>query len=413
MTETLYAAMKRSRNDYTVAAFKQIATSDELFGVIPFVPKQGEGFDYTREKSLGSFGFVADGHSSVTASEGEDEIVRVHKREAVADFYVRNFAQENMGDRVDPLERQTMMKFKAAGRTLAQKIITGGNITGITLSENISGTGPGIDALVSASAYFDSNRQGAGAIKYTHTGTLWQFRAPGDRDYGPAVAAATDGNYTLTSDNPSKSITVTLDVSDATANKEILVTFSSSTNEFDGLANLIPSGQIRTSTGTDGDAVSFPILDELMDSLKVMDNPAFIMNSALRRKVLALLRGAGGIDPVQIMDGTFTVPSYNGIPILKNDWIPSTESKGSGTTLSSIYLASLSAEQGFWMGALGGQTFNVDADPRDATVMGFRLYDLGQSQAGASSRGRRLAFFGAPALGSDLAAARASELVTA
>lgn len=97
---------------------------------------------------------------------------------------------------------------------------------------------------------------------------------------------------------------------------------------------------------------------------------------------------------------------------MKNDWIASTEAKGSATTLSSVYLVSLSAEDGFWMGCLG-DTFDVMSDPRGATVKGFRLEELGQSQAGASSVGRRLMFFGGAALGSNLAAARASEIITA
>lgn len=411
MAQTIYDAMKKSVNPFTVALFKSIATSDELFSVLPFVPKHGEGFSYLREVSTGSFNFLAPGHTSVASSTGEDELVLVPKREAAEDFYVRNFAQENLGDEVDQLDLQTMKKGKAAGRTISNKVINGGNITGFTMEAFQSGAY--IDSLDASAPWIDSDRRGPGSIKYTHTGTFLQFRAPGDRDYGPQVACASDAAYTLVSDNPSKWITVTLDVSDATADKVTDITFTSSTNDFDGLAKLVDSSQVRTSTGSNGDALTFAILDELIDSVKCKDNLAFIMPSALRRKYKNLERTMGGASVVDLPGSHMQVPSYEGIPILKNDWIGTAESKGSGTTLSSVYLASLAPEEGLWMGALGGGSFDVQGDPRDASVLGFRLYELGQSQAGSSSHGRRLAWFGGLALGSNLAAARASELVTA
>ncbi len=412
MAQTVYDAMKLSQNPFAVAALKAIATSDQLFSILPMVPKGGESFIYNREKSLGSFGFVADDHSSVSESTGADEQITVAKREANSDFYVRNLAQENLSGLVNQLDAQTIKKFKAAGRTLAQKAITGGNITGITVGSFQSGAY--VDTLVAASAYMDSNRSGPGQLKYTHSGTFLQFRAPGDRTYGAAVACAADGNYTLYADNPSKWITVTLDVSDATADAERSVVFTSSTNEFDGLSKLMSPGQVRSASGSNGDEPTLAILDELLDAVKVKDALVFVMNAGLRRKYESLFRAAGWALPTVVLPNSgLIVPQYKGVPLLTNDWIPSTESKGSGSTLSSVYCASLSEDEGFYMGALGGERIEVQADPRNASVLGFRLYELGQSQAGASARGRRLCWFGAAALGSDLAASRAKELITA
>jgi len=405
--------MNQSQNGYTYEAFETIVTSDEMFGVIPFVGKDGEGFTYSREVSIGNFPFVSDDHTTVGESSGKDEEITVNKRELVEDFYVRNFAQQNLSGQVNQLDSQTMKKFKKAGRTIAEAIVGGGFITGFTMSDDFAG-GPGIDALVAAGAFMDSNRYGPGTIKYVNVGTLLSYRAPGDRAFGATVSiAAGDGNYTLYSDNPSKWITVTVDASDFSADGERSIRFTSSTNSFDGLATLIHPSQVRTASGANGDALTFGVLDELLDTVKVRENLAFVMPDRLRNKVKSLLRAAGGTEPMDIMGGAFKVPTYDGIPILKNDWIPKTESKGTSTTLSSVYLASFSAEEGFWMGALGGSTFDVMADPRDVTVMGFRLEDLGQIQGGPSAVGRRLMFFGAPALGSTLAAARASQLITA
>ncbi len=415
---TLVDAAKLSQNPFAVANFKAIATSDELFSMLDFVPKGGESFTYTREKALPSFGFIADDYAgNIAQSTGTDELIHVPKRVAVSDFYVDAFQMENMAGQISPLDRQTVKKFKAAGRTLADKVINGRNTTlttGFTIEAFQSGNY--VDSIT-AGPWLDSGRHGPGEIKYTHTGTFAQFRAPGDVNFGPQVACATDGTYMLYSDNPSKWIAVTLDVSDATANAIRRITFSSTSNEFDGLKCLVSSGQTRSSTNANGDQVSFKILDELIHSVKErqVGKMAFIMHSSVVQLVESLMRATPwALPPMVLPGGVAQVPQYKNIPILTNDWIGKDESKGSATTLSSIYLCNLAPESGLYMGALGGQSFNVQADPRDASVLGFRLTDLGAIQAGAGNAvGRRLAWYGALALGSDLAAARAKEIVTA
>jgi hypothetical protein len=411
---TLLDAAKLSQIPYTVAQFKAIATSDRTFALLDFVPKDGHSFSYSREKSLPSFGFIPDNYAGdIPESTGTDEKVTVPKRQAVSDFNVDAFDVENQSGLVSQMEIQTKKKFKAAGRKLADKVINGRNNTGFVCEAFQSGAY--VDA-VQTGPWIDSNRFGSGLIKYTHAGTLVQWRAPGDAVYGPAVAAATDGNYLLLGDNPNKYIVVTLDVSDATANAERVITFTSSTDDFDGLKYLISSGQTRSASGANGDNISFTILDELIDSVKERDptKMAFSMHSTLVQRIKSLMRAADGITPIQLPNNMGQVPSYEGIPILANDWITKDESKGSATTLSSIYLVNYAAEQGFWMGALGGGRFEVEADPRNVSVLGFRLTELGPIQKGSGNKvGRRLAWYGSPALGSDLAAARAKEIITA
>lgn len=412
MALTINDAKKLSTRPFSALALTEIATSDELLPLLPFVAKPGDGFSYTREKALPTFSFVSDTGTSITESTGTDEVITVANRQAVEDFYIPNFAAENLSAEVMQFEAQAAKKFKAAGRLLSSKFINGGNVTGITVGA--FDTGAYVDALVSCSSYMDSNRDGPGSLRYVHTGTLLEFRAPGDADYGAAVACASDGSYTLYSHNPSKWIRVTLDVSDATTDQERLVRFTSSTYEFDGLEKLVTTGQTRSSTGSNGDALDLAILDELIDAVKVgSGQPVFLMNAALRRKFKTLMRAAGGNDMMDLASGV-RVPEYNGIPILRNDNIASDESKGSGSTLSSVYLTVLGEDEGVYMGALGGGEFNVDADPMEASLMGFRLYDLGQIQASAGNvRGGRLAWYGGLAMGSTLSCARAKEIVTA
>lgn len=411
---TLVDAAKLSQNPFMVANFKAIATSDDVFSLLEFVPKGGESFSYTREKSIGSFGFIPDNYNSdIPESTGTDEKVTVPKREATEDFYVPHFDIANQSGLINPLDRQATKKFKAAGRLLANKLINGRNTTGFAIESFQAG--PYVDA-VTAGPWLDSNRHGPGEIKYTHTGTLVQFRAPGDVQFGPAVTANADGTYLLLGDNPSKWVVVTLDVSDANADAIRRLTFTSSSNEFDGLKVLISSGQTRASLGAAGDPPSFSILDELIHAVKekTVGKMAFMMHSTLVQRYESLMRAAGwGIPTVQLPGTASQAPAYKRYPLLTNDWITKDESKGGTTTLSSIYLANMAPESGLYMGALGGERFNVEADPRNASVLGFQVLNLGPIQKGAGNKiGGRLVWYGGLALGSDLAAARAKEIQT-
>jgi hypothetical protein len=323
----------------------------------------------------------------------------------------------------DPKALQIKLKLKTLGRTMQTKMFTGAYVTSFSVSNAAVTPGLAVDAAV-PSAHADSVRYGDGALKYTHTGTFWQYRAPGDRTYGPQVAAASDGTYTFVSDNPNKTVAVTLDVSDATADGECLIRFASTTNEFDSVNKMITTAQTVASSGTNGDALSFEVMDRLIyEKVKIQSDLVFCMNGALKRKFMALARSSsGGMTPEQIsleilgMNGStqqMRVPHYNGIPILQVDDIPSTEVKAGGSTLSSIYLLSLTPEVGFYAG-VQQQSMQALAEltPYQARIGGVKMYDIGQRETVGAER-TRIDWFGAFALGSELAAARASEIVTA
>lgn len=408
MALTLLDALKTTQRPIAAAIMKELVMADELLSQIPFVPKGTDGFVVLREKSLPSFGFIPDSGATIGESTGKDERITVALRQAVSDFYVPAMSMKMS----NAFQNQMVKKMKAAGLTLSDAIINGGHTTGVTVEAFQSGAY--VDALVANSSYLDSYRDGVGTLRYTHTGTYLAFRAPGDAAYGPNVACATDGNYTLYSDNPSKWVTVTLDVSDATADTEKVIRFTSSTDEFDGLNVLITSGQTRASGGTNGDALSLEIMDELIDSVQVGGNLAFVAHSKIIRKFKSLLRAGGGVDTLTLSTGK-VVPAYQGIPILRNDNVACNETKASGTTLSSLYLLSLGEDEGTYMGALGGEKFDVNADPREASLLGFEVSDLGpiQDPTAGNVRGGRVAWYGGLAMGSQKSAARAKELVTA
>lgn len=419
MALTLYEAAKIARNPLAAGLFKAFVTEDELFSILPFVPKEGDSFMYNREKSLPDVSWVSPTHSSLNESTAKFEEIMVPKREIASNFDIYNFVLANQDDGgVSQAGVQFEKKARAAARELASKFITGGYATGHSLGSSSDPFAAVTD--VDVGPHIDSDRYGPGEIEYDHGGTRWRFRAPGDRTFGDWVEASSDGTYTLKSDNPSKYIRVTLDVSAATGSGRTSIEFSSSTNEPEGLERLVSPSQVRESSGNDGDALDFGILDELIDTVKERDNLAFVMNGKLRRKYKELLRGLGGTNPEHVVmpgfgadgsDSQRRVIAYEGIPILKNDNIPSDESKGSNDDLSSIYLVNLADDKGCYAGAFGGAQMQVDADPLERVVLGLQIVPVGQLEDKNAQRWR-LTWYGAFALGSDLSAARASEIQT-
>lgn len=414
MALTLLEAAKLSRNPLAAGVLTAVATSDELISQILMEPTAGESVVYNREKTLATAEFVAPSHTSLTESSTSFDKVMVPMRLLVTDLDIYNFASEQLGDTNNQQAQQLALKLKAVGRTIASKMISGVYTTSATVANATVSPGLAIDAVVVGPTQ-DSDRHGAGKIKYTHVGTLWQYCAPGDVEYGTAVAAASDGSYTFKSSNPNKWITVTLDVSDATANGETLIYFSSTTNEPDGLKQLVDPAQVVSSTGASGDDLSLDVLDQLIDEkVKVRNRRVFIMNSKVKRKYFQLVRGLGGVaaEVVTLPGVTGAVPSYRGIPILQNDWIASDESKGSASNLSSIYLADISTEGFHAYCGQGGQSINVMADPMDTRIMGLKVRDVGQLEDKEADR-TRVSWYGTFALKSALALARAKEIKTA
>lgn len=418
----LYEAARISRNPYARGVLLGVATHNEVMSRLPWITEPGSAISYTREGTLADVEFVSPTHTALTESTTTFDRVTVPFRLIDSDMDLYNYTENQSDPNGDPWAIQLAKKLKALGRKLAQKLITGGWGTGFTVS------GPGVSPGAAVSAVtqgpgLDSNLLGPGALKYTQSTQSWQFRGPGDRTFGPPVAATTNGAYTLVSDNPNKYIVVTLTVASATADGECSINFTSSTNEPDGLLKLIPPSQVIASTGANGDAFSFDVLDRLLfEKVKVRENLVFLMNASLKRKYVSLVRSAsGGLMPEQLalpvlgMDGRDSqvmVPQYSGVPILQVDDIPSNEAKGSASNLSSVFLASLTPNDGVWAVAQQtGKTVDSDLTPFKTRVMGVKIYDVGQLENKAAQR-TRVEWFGTFALGSTLAAARASEIIT-
>lgn len=126
--------------------------------------------------------------------------------------------------------------------------------------------------------------------------------------------------------------------------QDMLINGTGSDFQVDGLINLIPSGQ-KVDTGVNGfvfgTTAGFDVLDELMDLITDKDGQVdwFMMHARTRRAFRAALRQMGGASPADVMDlpGGRQVPTWNGVPIFRNDWIPINQTKGASTACSTIF----------------------------------------------------------------------------
>jgi len=142
---------------------------------------------------------------------------------------------------------------------------------------------------------------------------------------------------------------------------------------FPGLISLCASGQ-EVDTGTNGSALSFEILDELMDLVVDKDGEVdyFTMNARTIRSYNSLLRGLGGAsinDVIELPSGK-EVSAYRGVPIFRNDYIPLNQTKGTETAATTIFAGTL--DDGSRQHGLAGLTAEEAA--------GMRVVDVGEHQ---------------------------------
>ncbi len=164
--------------------------------------------------------------------------------------------------------------------------------------------------------------------------------------------------------------------------------------EFDGLINLLPAGQTLT-VGANGAPLSLDHLDELIDLVKVGGQLVFIMNSRTRRSFFKLARATGGthVEQLDIPGVTGTLPSYRGIPILKNDYVPINQTQGTETAATTVFLCALDEDEGV-AGLLAEKNAGID------------VVDVGPVQ-NKDARRWRVRWYSGVALHSELAMAGA------
>lgn len=144
---------------------------------------------------------------------------------------------------------------------------------------------------------------------------------------------------------------------------------------FDGLKKLTPASQTFYA-GDNGGALSFGMLDELRDMVK-LGTDAFMMREGTWRAIRALNRAMGGNMADQVMMENFGFPMrmFDGVPVIINNFITDDEVRGTNTETTSIYALRLNEVDGFH-GVYGGP------------AAGFRMEKVGLLQNKDATRWR-------------------------
>ena len=126
--------------------------------------------------------------------------------------------------------------------------------------------------------------------------------------------------------------------------QQLMVTGDGTSDTFVGLLAATDSAQ-KAATGANGAALSYTIMDELLDLVTDKDGAVdyLIMNQRTIRSYKALVRSLGGItaDDIYEMPSGKTVFAYSGVPIFRNDYIPINQVKGTGTNQTTILAGTL------------------------------------------------------------------------
>lgn len=155
--------------------------------------------------------------------------------------------------------------------------------------------------------------------------------------------------------------------------QDMLINGTGASDEFNGLINLVAGSQ-TVDTGSNGSALSFDILDELQDTVTDKDGQVdyYAMHARTRRSYRALLRGLGGAginETVELPSGDEVI-AYNGIPIFRNDYIPTDQSKGGSSNTTTIFAGSL--DDGSRSMGIAGLTA--------ANAAGIMVVDVGEKE---------------------------------
>lgn len=155
--------------------------------------------------------------------------------------------------------------------------------------------------------------------------------------------------------------------------QDMLINGDGTGNEFLGLIGLCATSQ-KVATGANGGALSFAILDELLDLVTDKDGEVdyLAMHARTIRSYKALLRALGGasINEVMELPSGREVPAYSGTPILRNDYIPTNQVKGTGSNQTTIFAGTFDD---------GSRTHGI-AGLTAAEESGIHVVDVGEAE---------------------------------
>lgn len=172
---------------------------------------------------------------------------------------------------------------------------------------------------------------------------------------------------------------------------KVLAQGNSTTNAktFDGLSVLADQAQAAAATvggqqvisaGTNGNALTLTMLDELCDAVP-NGADVIVMRRGAIRAYRALLRATYGTDAVMQQLENFGRPmlTHNGIPIIMNEFLAAGETMGSNANTTSVYALRMNELDGLH-GLYGGQNAGIVVENigtvqnKDATRIRLKWY---------------------------------------
>ena len=145
---------------------------------------------------------------------------------------------------------------------------------------------------------------------------------------------------------------------------------------FDGIRKLCPVGQ-TVDQATNGAALTLPKLDELIDKIKPGKPDLLLMSRRTRRGLKQARRTAGPTLEVSVTQFGQTFETYDGIPVVVDDFMPDNEVQGtSGAVCSSVYALKFGMSTGLMGLQHGGVTVESvgELEAKDATRHRIKWY---------------------------------------
>lgn len=391
MALSLVELSKTITDPVAAGVIEHLITVDQVVPFLPFVGIDSDHVNFVREKALPTTLTPTPGATITVDDDLAFSRVTQYVRTFLIDQNVNNLNAVGTGGIAMAKSKATLAAAKSLGRKMGNDLFLGNSTWTVTINA-FGSIGGATTPTITVGPNHDP-RMPNGVVRYTHSGTTVRYKAPGDADFGAAVSYAT--GVKVYSSSEDKWVTVTIP---GTLSSSGDITFSfaatGSSTPIEGLIRLVAPAQTISAVGTNGDAIAFAAIDQLLDQVTDTSGPkVLMMHRRTWRSIKSLLRAAGGATMGEFMGRK--VPEYEGVPILLSDWIPTNRTTGGTTTTGVVFAATLGEEGGL----CGLYSKTMAADERNATVIGtpvngLTVLDLGTNESSDAQKVRVRAYWG-------------------
>lgn len=332
-----------AKTDFATAIGLEVVAQNDFFRKLPMAMVQGAGLVYEREGTEPSVDWILYGG---TAPESGTPFRKVHTELANMANTVTTGgpAMRYMWD-VNQIRTYTSKVVKAQIKSYLDKIWNGNRPTATFADALLTG------AVIASVG--PNMRLGTGVIRCTvGATTTLAFQAPGDATVGTAsanlVAVPAGTSVTLTSSDLTSEITLTVQgAALPVASMDEVVVFTTTTNEFDGLRRIAPTGQVVDPTGVDGSPLVLDYLRQVQMLVEADPSNCAWVTSRAGFRQYRKLQDSMNITPemIEISPGRF-VAAFEGVPFIVCDAIPANLTKGAGTALTEYWLVGFGQANG-------------------------------------------------------------------